>query len=84
MVINSKNKQAPILMSKSIEENTDTSKEVLHLTWYRFYLTKGYLRVDLVGDCSFENLIKVSEKGKRNSATKMVIKPPKSKVPGDF
>ena len=58
--------------------------KILHFNWYQFYLTKGYLRVDLVADCCFENFIKAEEMTKKDFATTMIIKPLKSKVPRDF
>ena len=54
------------------------------LSWYRFYLSKGYLRDHFFADCYLENSIKAAEKAKRDSATKMIIKSRKSKVPRDF
>ena len=48
--------------------------KILHLSWYRFYLTEKYFRVDLVADCYFENFIKAAEKAKSDSAIKMIIK----------
>ena len=44
-------------------------------------LTEVYLRVDLVPDCYFKNFIKATERAKKNSATKMIIKSPRSKGP---
>ena len=67
--------------------------KILHSSWYRFYLTKEYLQVDLVADCYFKNpitdcyfknLITAAEKVERDSATKIIIKSPKSKVPSDY
>ena len=60
------------------------SLKILHLSQNWFYLTKGYLWVDLVTDCYFENSIKAAEKAQRHSATKIIKKSPKSKVPRDF
>ena len=38
----------------------------------------------MIANCNFENSIKAAEKAQRDSATKMIIKSPKSKVPRDF
>ena len=38
----------------------------------------------MVADCYFENSIKAAKKAQRDSATKIIIKSPKSKVPRDF
>ena len=51
---------------------------------FDFFIAKGYLRVDLVANYYFKNFIKAVEKANRDSATKMIIKPPKSEVPRDF
>ena len=47
-------------------------------------LPKGYLRVDLVADCYFENSIKDAERAKRGTTTKIITNSPKSKVPREF
>ena len=38
----------------------------------------------MVTDCYFENSIRAAEKAQRDSATKIIKKSPKSKVPRDF
>ena len=58
--------------------------EDLAISWYRFYLPKGYLRADLASDCYFENSIKAVEKAKTDSRTLIIIKSPKLKVLKDF
>ena len=58
--------------------------EDLAISWYRFYLPKGYLRVDLASDCYFENSIKALKKAKTDSRTLIIIKSPKLKVLKDF
>ena len=54
--------------------------KILLLSWYWFYFTKGCLQVQLLADCYFQSC----REGKKKSATKIIIKPPKSKVPRDF
>ena len=48
------------------------------------FIPKGFLRVDIVADCYFENSIKGAERKKRGSSSNIIIKSSKSKVPREF
>ena len=44
----------------------------------------GFKRVEIIADCYFENSIKNSERMKRGTSTKILVKSSKSKIPRDF
>ena len=93
MLIKNKNKLALIFISKSNEENTDTLKEnttyvvdLMALVRVVMVILETFEDLHLSWVCTgcFANFIKAAEKAKRDSATKMIIKPPKLKVHRDF
>ena len=93
MLIKNKNRLALIFISKSNKENTDTLKEnttyvvdLMALMRVVMVILETFEDLHLSWVCTgcFANFIKAAEKAKRDSATKMIIKPPKLKVHRDF